>query len=229
MKGWKYESYRHYLAARGIKTVLKLKHGHDPDRLFLRDQLQKGAKVEQEHVSSPDIAKQIAKAHLVEDPRYYDKLELIEQKPGMQGSVRGIPIFADKLPENRIYPVTPEDVKEAINQHGEDETRGLVSVRFVNPRDGEQRDAWAQYVRSKREVLIFSQPAENGLIDGQDPLQVRKHIKEYVLPHELGHHEALYVHKITDKDLGMAEARADANVIGMAADDKDVKYLKHES
>lgn len=34
-----------------------------------------GIKVEKEHTSSSTIAKQIAKAHLVENPKYYTKLK----------------------------------------------------------------------------------------------------------------------------------------------------------
>ncbi|HEY9816538.1 MAG TPA: DUF5661 family protein, partial [Candidatus Obscuribacterales bacterium] len=42
-------------------------------------QLAKGVKVEMEHTSDPDIAREIAIDHLTEDPKYYDKLEKIEK------------------------------------------------------------------------------------------------------------------------------------------------------
>ncbi len=41
-------------------------------------QLAKGIKVELEHTASRAIAKEIAMDHLVEDEKYYDKLETIE-------------------------------------------------------------------------------------------------------------------------------------------------------
>ena len=41
-------------------------------------QVAKGKKVEMEHTDDPDLAQEIALDHLTEDPRYYDKLELIE-------------------------------------------------------------------------------------------------------------------------------------------------------
>ena len=66
---------------------------------------------------------------------------------------------------------------------------------------------------------------KNGKIEGQPVEEVRGIIKGYVIPHEIGHHKALSQENITDKSLEMAEARADANVVGMHPRDKDVKLL----
>jgi hypothetical protein len=45
---------------------------------FEDTQLMKGVKVELEHTSDLRIATEIAMDHLVEDPKYYDKLEIME-------------------------------------------------------------------------------------------------------------------------------------------------------
>jgi len=45
----------------------------------LEKQLKKGIKVELEHTNSEVMAKEIAMDHLYEDPKYYDKLETIEE------------------------------------------------------------------------------------------------------------------------------------------------------
>jgi hypothetical protein len=45
----------------------------------LQKQLEKGIRVEMEHTTDPEIAKEIALDHLMEDPNYYDKLEKIEK------------------------------------------------------------------------------------------------------------------------------------------------------
>ena len=42
------------------------------------EQVAKGVKVEMEHTDDPAIAREIAHDHLTEDPKYYDKLETIE-------------------------------------------------------------------------------------------------------------------------------------------------------
>lgn len=41
--------------------------------------LYKGIKVEMEHTTDIEVAKEIAMDHLEEDPEYYEKLEKIEQ------------------------------------------------------------------------------------------------------------------------------------------------------
>lgn len=56
-----------------------------PDSDFPKDQLAKGVKVEAEHTSDPKKAKEVAKDHLVEDKKYYDKLQTIEKKAFWSG------------------------------------------------------------------------------------------------------------------------------------------------
>lgn len=50
-----------------------------PDKAFSSKSLKKGMKVEAEHTKSKRARREIAKDHLVEDPRYYDKLERMEK------------------------------------------------------------------------------------------------------------------------------------------------------
>jgi len=223
-RGWRYESHRHSLAARGYTSKIMFKHGMDSDRLFRKDQLRAGEIVEREHTDDPQITKQIAKAHLAEIPDYYTKLAKMEGE-GEAASVNGIPIMVDKLPEGTIYPITPEEVKKIFSDMDQADLKGITSIEFKAP-SGDQKEAWAQYIRGKKKIYIFAQPFSNGKIDGQDPDHLKKHIKEYVLPHEVGHHIALYKYKKTDKSLAMAEARADANVVGMSPMDKDAKIFK---
>lgn len=49
-----------------------------PDSDFDADALSKGTAVESEHTDDPEKAKEIAKDHLAEDPKYYDKLAKME-------------------------------------------------------------------------------------------------------------------------------------------------------
>jgi hypothetical protein len=50
---------------------IKLKHGEEPDENFDPRDLKVGIRIEMEHTSDPNVAKQIAKAHLSEFPHYY--------------------------------------------------------------------------------------------------------------------------------------------------------------
>lgn len=55
------------------------KHGITNDQL--NSQLEKGIRVEKEHVNSEAEAREIALDHLWEFPDYYDRLEKVEGKP----------------------------------------------------------------------------------------------------------------------------------------------------
>ena len=48
------------------------------DSDFDKDSLEQGIKVEMEHTTDKEVAKEIAKDHLMEDPEYYTKLATIE-------------------------------------------------------------------------------------------------------------------------------------------------------
>jgi hypothetical protein len=50
------------------------------DESFDQDALEQGIKVEMEHTNDREVAKEIAKDHLTEDPRYYDALAEMEHR-----------------------------------------------------------------------------------------------------------------------------------------------------
>lgn len=50
---------------------------HDSD--FNPKKVAQGSKVESEHTSSPSMSREIAQDHLTEDPKYYDKLSIMEK------------------------------------------------------------------------------------------------------------------------------------------------------
>ena len=50
-----------------------------PDSMFPLARLSDGAAVEREHTDNPAVAREIAKDHLVEDPKYYEKLKRMEK------------------------------------------------------------------------------------------------------------------------------------------------------
>jgi hypothetical protein len=54
--------------------MIRLKYGNVPDWKFDKRQLRMGVKTELEHTNSRALAKQISKAHLQEDQKYYSKL-----------------------------------------------------------------------------------------------------------------------------------------------------------
>jgi hypothetical protein len=65
-----------------LKVAEKMKGGlgdKRPDSDFDPEKLKQGIKVEMEHTNDREVAKEIAKDHLTEDPNYYEKLKKIEK------------------------------------------------------------------------------------------------------------------------------------------------------
>ena len=79
-----------------ISDIAK-KHKVDVDQLT--KQLSKGMKAEMEHTKDRKKAKEIAMDHIVEDPKYYDKLKKIETKDvtgtGASSGSYSSPVFGD--------------------------------------------------------------------------------------------------------------------------------------
>jgi len=57
-----------------------------PDNRFEQEQLEKGIEIEQEHTNDKDLAKEISKDHLTEQPNYYindkgeSRLDIMEEE-----------------------------------------------------------------------------------------------------------------------------------------------------
>ena len=63
------------------KCKVIYKHGGLPDSKFIAAQLRMGVRAESgEHTNNLCWAKQIAKSHLCEDPKYYTHLNVMEKK-----------------------------------------------------------------------------------------------------------------------------------------------------
>lgn len=84
---------------------------------FDKKQLGKGTKVELEHVNNRSLAREIAMDHLVEDPKYYDKLEKIEKHSSLFDRIK---LAADKLAKPRwakmmaAGKLSPEDINKLM-------------------------------------------------------------------------------------------------------------------
>lgn len=77
-KDKEFEEFVKNIVTNQIKKMFS-KHSDIPDNQFDEDELNKGIDVEKEHTDSIEIAKSIAKDHLLEDPKYYSKLENIHK------------------------------------------------------------------------------------------------------------------------------------------------------
>lgn len=64
---------------KSLKDIAK-KHNIEDNIKSLKTELEKGISVEKEHTKDENTAKTIAMDHLWEDPKYYTKLQKIENK-----------------------------------------------------------------------------------------------------------------------------------------------------
>jgi hypothetical protein len=127
----------------------------------------------------------------------------------------GIPItLKEPAQPGKAYPLTPEQAKEALDKMPDKAISGIEEVNFRDPGipATKQDKAWAQYVRTKKRINIFSQPYSHGRFHdsecGGTKKEVAEHMKSYVIPHEVGHHRAA---KVDPKlPIIVEEAKADA-------------------
>lgn len=151
---------------------------------------------------------------------YRNKFSKQEVRQSMT-NINKVQIISEKHQPGKIYPMTKEDVKEVLKRQNPDDLKGLKAIRFEEPRNIHQKNAWAQMKRGKKEIAIFAQPEE------EITPQVHMMMKNNVLPHEIGHHVALNRRNITDQDLAVAEARADAFAQGFDVEDEAVgRFIK---
>lgn len=121
----------------------------------------------------------------------------------------------------KAYPINERAVKEVLDRQG-DNVKGIKEIHMTEPRTAEEAEAYARYMRKDRVIRVFAQPKE----EVDDRLYAM--MKNDILPHEVGHHVALYKRKITDPEIEMAEARADAHAAGFDVEDSDVHKFRQD-
>ena len=116
----------------------------------LKNQLNKGINVEMEHTNSKQRAKEIAMDHLLEDPKYYDKLKKIESKEatatgGGTGAFEAPFAFKDSQFVRNSFKETPKKVETK-------EATGSASVGSYS-----QPSIWAKSM-SKKDFRGYDKP-----------------------------------------------------------------------
>lgn len=155
-----------------------------PDSEFDKDALQQGTEHEMEHTDNPDIAKEIAKDHLVESPDYYKYLRLMEEEMGVEGDE------AKTAEENMDFepqPLSSDEVEQMFEKiPGADEF--YLYDKPVENWDDNDKEAYLQYVKNFARQQY--QPLyDNANTDADKQLFVRfvqNTAKEYVAPNLVG-------------------------------------------
>lgn len=100
------------------KSISDLAKKHNVEESVIEKALAKGIKVEMEHTSDKKTAEEIAKDHIFEDPKYYDKLSTIEEEQDMDGF------------EDRKIEIKPEQIEQA------QQVLGFANIEIPDYRDG---------------------------------------------------------------------------------------------
>lgn len=96
---------------------------HKPDSSFNPKSIRKGIKVEKEHTSNPQVAKEIAKDHLSESSTYYDDLAQMEQPEKFSESAQDHEAFHRAMEED------PENAPKVYADYLEENGKpGIASV-----------------------------------------------------------------------------------------------------
>jgi predicted SprT family Zn-dependent metalloprotease len=119
---------------------------------------------------------------------------------------KGLPLIErHKLNKNRYYPVTKETLNNFIRGN-KYLFQGLKKVTLTNPsatEDSMQRDAYAQYLRSRKQIKIYSLPIDEKVTS--------EYIINEVIPHELGHFDSHKNGKIWNRLSRKAKYRNEIN------------------
>jgi len=110
------------------KSIKDIADKHDTSVDKIKKELKKGTKVEKEHTSDSDIAKEIAKDHSYEDDTYYEKLAKMEKaneslKPMIKRMLR-------EQTELKITDETPESISILVEYNGRN--AGILMVKPAN-------------------------------------------------------------------------------------------------
>ena len=165
-----------------------------PDSSFDPIELLRGIKVEFEHTSNFDIAKEIAKDHLVEDKKYYQKLEKMEENPKYKRCPRGMEVQAvllDKEYHNE------ESAKYWVKTHGflageMEETKNFFRFTQSDPQN---------FVKSSYKTISFSEDVKVAIarpLPGKEIDKAKKNFSEPEIDERIiDHYEKFHGEKPT--------------------------------
>jgi hypothetical protein len=91
----------------------------------INDEIKAGVKVEMEHTSDKNVAYEIAKDHIFEDPKYYTKLKKMEEATN-ESTKKVIKKFLREDVDLKVVDENPESINVLVNYNGRE--AGLIVV-----------------------------------------------------------------------------------------------------
>jgi len=110
-------------------------------KYFNQKQLAKGIKVEMEHTNKPELAREIAQDHILEDKLYYSKLEKIE------GTPKPIKIKVEKKQVIRAKNQLETDLSKAIKETTDIKKKYLLEHMYRELRKADNHTKIQRYMK----------------------------------------------------------------------------------
>lgn len=153
-----------------------------PDSEFDSKQLEMGIKAELEHTKNKSLAKEIAKDHLKEDPKYYTKLKKMESKSLTEKSH-----WAKRKSENGKKTVKQEysTHKKRRNETGAAREQNR---RVRNTERGKAQANARDEIRRKKEQGKLTEP-KTCPICGKNPGKTKNGLSNMIWDHDKGYSE----------------------------------------
>lgn len=131
--------------------------------------LSKGQKVEMEHLDNPDAAYEIAKDHIFEDPKYYDKLAKMEESKSYEKTIEEKLSQLIAKAENKVVSemhfmnFLSESKKNEFNSLSEDKQKLIVESMNAKPimSTSQAENIWeSAFIEKKRELNFIDDMPE---------------------------------------------------------------------
>lgn len=153
--------------ADGMNITDLAKH-HDVPVKEISSQLVKGIKVELEHTKDDKVAKEVAMDHLYEDPKYYTKLEKVEETRTLIKKLLKEAVdlsVTDETPDNMVYDIIYNGRRAGIIGCGkspaglDDQTLEITEFKLenayqnINTANQAVRSLWQAYPDAQRLIV----------------------------------------------------------------------------
>lgn len=134
------------------KPVGDIAKKHRVSTDIISDALAKGTKIEMEHTSDKDVAYEIAKDHIYEDPKYYEKLKSTNESELTKSIIKK---FLREEVELMVSDETPESISVLIQYNGRN--AGIIKVAPVETKEDALEITSMQFKEGYNDLNVMNQ------------------------------------------------------------------------
>lgn len=171
-----------------------------PVNEFDPDSVKAGADVEAEHTSSPSVASEIARDHLSEDPKYYDKLKTIEKAKAQLKSYslkKAWQVAGEVPPMKKEYDSTPEPLSKPPKSEAQRRFMGAVAHGDV---EGVPQSVGEKFLQEDQGGKLPEKVSKNWQVAGEVPPLKKELFREKAEDAKRGYKEKRYKEFLAAKE-----------------------------